>query len=56
MYVQSMRLNGKAVNTNWISHFDLLKGGVLDFSMGTKPNKERGVGKDAYPYSFSRKQ
>ena len=56
IYVQSIRFNGKAVNKNWISHFDLLRGGVLDFSMGPMPNKGRGVREEAYPYSFSRKQ
>jgi predicted alpha-1,2-mannosidase len=53
MYVQSIQLNRRVINKNWISHFDLLKGGVLDFSMGAMPNKGRGVVKEAFPYSFS---
>ncbi|MDQ3277299.1 MAG: GH92 family glycosyl hydrolase, partial [Bacteroidota bacterium] len=30
-YVQAVSLNGKSVTANWLSHFDLLKGGVLQF-------------------------
>ena len=54
MYVQSLQVNGVVHDKNWISHSDLLKGGTLNFSMGTSPNKTRGVSVSAYPYSFSR--
>ncbi len=52
-YVSSLTWNGKAVNMNWLNHFDLQKGGVLNFTMSAAPNKSRGVGAGAYPYSFS---
>lgn len=52
-YVQSLQWNGKPVNTNWISHTELLKGGSLNWMMGNTPNKKRGVAPSAYPYSFS---
>ena len=52
-YVQSLLWNGKPVNTNWISHTELQKGGSLNWVMSNTPNKKRGVAPSAYPYSFS---
>lgn len=52
-YVQSVQWNGKEHPKNWVSHSELMKGGVLNFGMGAEPNKKRGVTKDAYPYSLS---
>ena len=42
-YIQSAKLNGQPLNTPWISHEDLIKGGTLEFEMGAKPNKSWGV-------------
>ncbi|MBE7173529.1 MAG: GH92 family glycosyl hydrolase [Williamsia sp.] len=53
-YIQSVQLNGKAWDKNWLSHVELQKGGVLNFTMGASPNKQRGATEAAYPYSFSR--
>jgi predicted alpha-1,2-mannosidase len=55
-YVLSLQLNGKVHPKNWINHFDLLKGGVLNFQMSPVPNKLRGISSDAYPYSFSKER
>lgn len=52
-YIQSIQWNGKAYGNNWLSHPALLQGGLLRFNMGSKPNMQRGVGKEAVPYSFS---
>lgn len=52
-YVQGISFNGRSWNKNWLNHFELLKGGRIDFTMGAAPNKRRGTGKDSYPYSFS---
>lgn len=52
-YVQSLRLNGRPRDENWIGHGDILKGGSLDFGMSEQPDKSRGTGNTAYPYSFS---
>jgi len=54
-YVQSVNFNGKQHTKNWVSHTDLLKGGVLEFSMGSQPNKKRGTNSEAYPFSLSSK-
>lgn len=52
-YVQSVQLNGKAINQNWLNHFELHKGGVLNFAMSATPNKQRGTTTAAYPFSLS---
>jgi predicted alpha-1,2-mannosidase len=52
-YVQQVKRNGAAYTKNWVDHFDLFKGGTLDFNMGSTPNKQRGTTPDAFPYSFS---
>ncbi|MGZ5189901.1 MAG: GH92 family glycosyl hydrolase [Flavisolibacter sp.] len=55
-YVKSLSFNNKLHIKNWISHFDLMKGGVLNFSMSPMPDKTRGVSREAYPYSMSKKK
>lgn len=52
-YIDMIRLNGKLWNKNYISHFDIISGGKLDFKMSDKPNIERGTEEEAYPYSMS---
>lgn len=54
LYVQSLIFNGSIHQKNWISHFELLKGGGLKFNMTGSPNKTRGNVSKAYPYSFSK--
>jgi len=41
-YIQSAKLNGKGFNQPWIAYQTLMKGGILEFEMGDKPNKEWG--------------
>ena len=53
IYVQSLSVNDKPHDKNWLSHFDLIKGASLKFTMTKQPNKSRGISKTAYPYSFS---
>lgn len=36
-YVQSVSLNGKPYQKSYISHQDLINGGVMEFTMGNKP-------------------
>ncbi|HEU4472463.1 MAG TPA: GH92 family glycosyl hydrolase [Flavisolibacter sp.] len=52
-YVQSVKLNGLLHHKNWVDHYNLLKGGSLDFSLSPLPNKQRGTDRSAFPYSFS---
>ena len=55
IYVQNITLNGKVIDSNFIKHSDLNKGGKLVFRMGNEPEKSRGTKKEAFPYSMSRK-
>ena len=48
-----MSFNGKNYTKNYLEHFELLKGGVLDIKMGDEPNMNRGVSPEDFPYSFS---
>ena len=38
IYIQSVTLNGKAINRNYITHKEIMNGGVLVFTMGKSPN------------------
>ena len=52
-YINTLQLNGKPYTKNWLSHQDLLKGAVLNFTMAAKPNQQRGTKPEDFPYSFS---
>jgi predicted alpha-1,2-mannosidase len=52
-YVQQVKRNGVAYTKNWLDHFDLFKGGTIDFNMGSTPNKQRGTTAGAFPFSLS---
>jgi predicted alpha-1,2-mannosidase len=53
-YVGALQWNGKQWSYNWVIHFDLIKGGTLQFAMQPSPNTKRGITPDAYPYSYSK--
>jgi predicted alpha-1,2-mannosidase len=44
IYVQSASLNNKPLKRCWITHEEILKGGVLSFKLGPKPNTQWGAG------------
>jgi predicted alpha-1,2-mannosidase len=44
IYIQSAKLNGKPYTRTFITQQDITTGGVLEFVMGSKPNKQWGVG------------
>lgn len=48
-YIQSATLNGKPFNRTYISHSEIMNGGVLAFEMGKEVNKEWGA--HSTPYS-----
>ena len=52
-YVQSLSVNGKPYSKLYLSHEQLCKGCTLEFIMGAKPNKKRGLAKTDKPYSLS---
>ena len=42
VYIQHALLNGKAYDKCYIDHYDLMKGGILELFMGSKPNVNWG--------------
>lgn len=42
-YIRSAKLNGKTWSKFWFSHDDFKKGGVLELSLDSKPNKSWGI-------------
>ena len=40
MYIQSITLNGVKIKRKYLSHAEIMNGGILEFTMGTKVNTE----------------
>jgi predicted alpha-1,2-mannosidase len=43
IYIQSATLNGKSLDRAWISHDEIVKGGLLRFQLGARPNEKWGI-------------
>ena len=56
IYIRSMKWNGEEYTKNYVDHFKLLEGGVIDVDMDNQPNKQRGVNDSDFPYSFSNEE
>jgi predicted alpha-1,2-mannosidase len=56
IYIRSALLNGNETTKNYLKHADLHKGGELILQMDDKPNTNRGVNREDFPYSFSSTQ
>jgi predicted alpha-1,2-mannosidase len=54
VYVDEVRLNGKLLDRNYITHDEVVRGGELGFVMSDRPNQKRGTRVEARPYSMSR--
>jgi putative alpha-1,2-mannosidase len=52
-YVGSINLNGRKFDRNYITHYELRRGGKLTFNMSAEPDYERGTDEAAFPYSMS---
>ncbi len=50
-YIKSAMINGQEYSKSFITHDDIMKGGVLSFTMSDKPNKKWGTGKGQIPVS-----
>ncbi|MDP2337028.1 MAG: GH92 family glycosyl hydrolase [Bacteroidota bacterium] len=50
-YIQSAKLNGKVYPNSFLRHEDIMKGGVLTFEMGPKPNEKWGSDPTERPWS-----
>jgi predicted alpha-1,2-mannosidase len=53
-YISTQKLNGKNYSKTYLQHFDMLKGGTLEFNMSAKPNEARVTANSDLPYSFSK--
>jgi len=51
LYIQSVKLNGKPYSHSYITSKDIMQGGILEFIMGSKPNKQFGSGPEDRPAS-----
>ena len=45
IYIQSVKLNGKALDRNYITHAEVMKGGTLEITASAQPNKSWAAGK-----------
>ena len=52
-YVQRVRINGQPYSKLYITHSQLTKGCVIEFDMGPRPNKKRGLALSDKPYSLT---
>ncbi|NDV64795.1 glycoside hydrolase family 92 protein [Bacteroides sp. 224] len=52
-YVNTMTVNGNNYSKNYLTHKTLMDGATINFEMSPTPNKNRGVDKEDFPYSFS---
>ncbi len=55
VYIQSVTLNGKPYDLNYIRHEDIALGGELEVVMGPEPNVQRGTSAEAAPPSMGAK-
>ena len=53
-YVKSVKLNGKPYEKAYITQQDIQAGGILEFEMGSKPERDRIYSDDNKPYSLTR--
>ena len=54
IYIQNMAVNGKIYTKNYFTNDMLQSGAFIDVKMSSQPNKERGIGEEDIPYSFSK--
>ena len=53
VYVQSAKLNGQPLDRAWIRHAEIVRGGTLEFVMGSTPNRDWGAAPGQRPPSLS---
>ena len=52
-YVKSLKINGRSYDKTYITHADLMEGGVWEYKMGSTPDKRRGLKSADKPYSLT---
>ncbi|WP_294587449.1 GH92 family glycosyl hydrolase [uncultured Bacteroides sp.] len=53
IYISKVELNGKQIDTNFITYAQLMEGGELRFTLTDTPDKTRGISAEASPYSYT---
>ena len=53
VYIQSVKVNGKAYDKTWFDHATLQAGGKIEFEMGPEPAKQFGASPSSRPFSMS---
>jgi putative alpha-1,2-mannosidase len=49
-----MYVDGKPWDKNFLRYDDLMNGMLIEIEMRAEPNRQRGTGTDALPYSYSK--
>lgn len=52
-YIQLLKGNGVPITKNYLNHFHMMDGGVLDFEMGERPNQNWGTQKVDRPFPIT---
>ncbi|MDX9695444.1 MAG: GH92 family glycosyl hydrolase [Bacteroidales bacterium] len=52
-YIENTKLNGKEYTKNYLTHSDIVNGGMIEFKMSNTPNKKKGTTTSDFPYSLS---
>lgn len=52
-YVHSLKINGKPYDKRYITHNDLMEGGVMEYKMSSSSAKKRGLSRADRPYSMT---
>ena len=53
IYIQSAKLNGKDLQRSFITHKEIMNGGLLEFEMNDKPNKNLWANIESFPPSMT---
>jgi predicted alpha-1,2-mannosidase len=51
LYIKSVKLNGEILTKSFITHKEILKGGILEFTMSDKPNEKLWSKENSFPSS-----
>ncbi|MEY8687046.1 GH92 family glycosyl hydrolase [Bacteroides sp. AN502(2024)] len=55
-YISKVELNGKPIDTNFVTYEELMAGGELRFTLTDSPDRNRGVSPSSAPYSYTREK
>lgn len=56
VYIKEVKLNGRAIDKNFVTYAQLMEGGTLEYVLTDEPCMDRGIAPEAAPYSFTKGQ